>query len=171
MSLSTTKSIGRQPKKWTTDEDQKLREQVEAQSAYKCPFPYCQHLECEEAARPKPLLTHTPFVTQDRYADQLAQCREAKSKTGMLLQFPPQLSYSWLILCRCRIAAKLPGRTNKDCRKRWHNSVAGGLKKGQWSKSEDVQLARGVQQYGQRYALDSSVRGLDCSYDDLGGPW
>lgn len=38
MSLSTTKSIGRQPKKWTTDEDQKLREQVEAQSAYKCPF-------------------------------------------------------------------------------------------------------------------------------------
>jgi hypothetical protein len=51
---------------------------------------------------------------------------------------------------RCMIAASLPGRTNKDCRKRWHNSVAGGLKKGQWSKSEDALLARGVEQHGQR---------------------
>ncbi|KAF1968103.1 hypothetical protein BU23DRAFT_270004 [Bimuria novae-zelandiae CBS 107.79] len=59
----------------------------------------------------------------------------------------------------CRIAAKLPGRTNKDCRKRWHNSVAGGLKKGQWSKSEDVQLAKGVGQYGQRWTLVASVVG------------
>ena len=54
----------------------------------------------------------------------------------------------------CRIAEHLPGRTNKDCRKRWHNSVAGGLKKGQWSKSEDLQLARGVQRFGQRYTHD-----------------
>jgi hypothetical protein len=53
----------------------------------------------------------------------------------------------------CRIAERLPGRTNKDCRKRWHNSVAGGLKKGQWSKNEDLQLARGVERFGQRYAL------------------
>ncbi|KAH8723616.1 hypothetical protein GQ44DRAFT_728466 [Phaeosphaeriaceae sp. PMI808] len=53
----------------------------------------------------------------------------------------------------CRIASKLPGRTNKDCRKRWHNSVAGGLKKGQWSKSEDELLHRGVQQHGQRWTL------------------
>jgi hypothetical protein len=52
---------------------------------------------------------------------------------------------------RCRIADSLPGRTNKDCRKRWHNSVAGGLKKGQWSKSEDQLLSRGVQQHGQKY--------------------
>jgi myb proto-oncogene protein len=52
---------------------------------------------------------------------------------------------------RCRIADSLPGRTNKDCRKRWHNSVAGGLKKGQWSKSEDQLLSRGVQEYGQKY--------------------
>ncbi|PVH99734.1 hypothetical protein DM02DRAFT_528409, partial [Periconia macrospinosa] len=57
----------------------------------------------------------------------------------------------------CRVAAKLPGRTNKDCRKRWHNSIAGGLKKGQWSKSEDRQLAKGVEQYGQRWTLVADV--------------
>lgn len=28
----------------------------------------------------------------------------------------------------------------------------GGLKKGQWSKSEDMLLANGVEQYGQRLA-------------------
>ncbi|KAF2762262.1 hypothetical protein EJ05DRAFT_497124 [Pseudovirgaria hyperparasitica] len=53
----------------------------------------------------------------------------------------------------CRIASKLPGRTNKDCRKRWHNAVAGGLKKGQWAKSEDALLRRGVERHGQRWTL------------------
>ncbi|RMZ70089.1 myb transcription [Pyrenophora seminiperda CCB06] len=47
------------------------------------------------------------------------------------------------------IADCLPGRTNKDCRKRWHNSVAGGVKKGQWSSSEDRLLVQGVEQHGQ----------------------
>ncbi|KAF1952294.1 hypothetical protein CC80DRAFT_452492 [Byssothecium circinans] len=59
----------------------------------------------------------------------------------------------------CRIATKLPGRTNKDCRKRWYNSVTGGLRKGQWAKNEDMQLARGVQQHGQRWTLVASVVG------------
>lgn len=59
----------------------------------------------------------------------------------------------------CRIAAKLPGRTNKDCRKRWHNSVAGGLKKGQWARSEDIQLSKGVHKFGQRWTLVAEVVG------------
>ena len=50
----------------------------------------------------------------------------------------------------CQIASKLPGRTNKDCRKRWHNAVAGGLNKGQWSKVEDDLLRRGIEEYGQK---------------------
>ncbi|KAF2245537.1 hypothetical protein BU26DRAFT_433024 [Trematosphaeria pertusa] len=103
MFSSAAKPTGRQPRKWTVAEDQKLREEVEAQS--------------------------NRTVIEGEVKD-------------------------W-----CRIAAKLPGRTNKDCRKRWHNSVAGGLKKGQWSKSEDIQLARGVQQYGQRWTLVANVVG------------
>ncbi|KAK3201461.1 hypothetical protein GRF29_185g1026171 [Pseudopithomyces chartarum] len=99
MLSSSSQSSGRLPRKWTVAEDQRLREEVEAQMV------------------------------------------EGEVK-------------DW-----CRIAAKLPGRTNKDCRKRWHNSVAGGLKKGQWSKSEDVQLARGVEQYGQRWTLVANVVG------------
>ncbi len=51
----------------------------------------------------------------------------------------------------CQIALALPGRSNKDCRKRWHNSVTDGLKKGQWSKSEDQLLTHGVQHYGYQW--------------------
>ncbi|KAJ4984207.1 DNA-binding protein [Stagonosporopsis vannaccii] len=51
----------------------------------------------------------------------------------------------------CQIASALPGRSNKDCRKRWHNSVAEGLKKGQWSKFEDDLLIHGVQRYGYQW--------------------
>ncbi|KAG9195285.1 hypothetical protein G6011_00406 [Alternaria panax] len=89
----------RQPRKWSLAEDQKLREEVEAQ------------------------------IIEGEVKD-------------------------W-----CRIADSLPGRTNKDCRKRWHNSVAGGLKKGQWSKSEDQLLLRGVQQHGQRWTVVASCVG------------
>ena len=47
-------------------------------------------------------------------------------------------------LMRC-LGAELP-IASPDERTR-----TGGLKKGQWSKSEDQLLSRGVQQYGQKY--------------------
>lgn len=88
---ATTVMSDRQPRRWTSAEDQILREQVDAQ--------------------------HTRDVGRD-----------------------------W-----CQVAMALPGRTNKDCRKRWHNSVTEGLKKGQWSMSEDQLLTRGVHQYGPQW--------------------
>ena len=48
------------------------------------------------------------------------------------------------------IAAKLPGRTNKDCRKRWHNVVAGGMNKGHWTDAEDKLLIDAVNTHGKR---------------------
>lgn len=47
------------------------------------------------------------------------------------------------------IAAKLPGRTNKDCRKRW-SKVCEHVKKGAWSSAEDKRLRAAVEQYGFR---------------------
>lgn len=51
-----------------------------------------------------------------------------------------------------RIARSLPGRSNKDCRKRWMNVVAGGLRKGAWTNHEDNQLQEGVKDFGSRFA-------------------
>ncbi|MCJ1462394.1 hypothetical protein MMC07_000995 [Pseudocyphellaria aurata] len=48
-----------------------------------------------------------------------------------------------------RIAAKLPGRTNKDCRKRW-SKVCENIKKGAWDSAEDERLQNAVQFYGPR---------------------
>ncbi|KAI1773556.1 hypothetical protein F4818DRAFT_422995 [Hypoxylon cercidicola] len=52
-----------------------------------------------------------------------------------------------------RIAAKLPGRTNKDCRKRWVNKVCGSLKKGAWNDDEDERLVNAIEKHGQKWTL------------------
>ncbi|KAH7322543.1 hypothetical protein B0I35DRAFT_476485 [Stachybotrys elegans] len=59
-----------------------------------------------------------------------------------------------------RIAAKLPGRTNKDCRKRWINKVCGSLKKGAWDEDEDERLLEAVRMHGQKWAIIANVVGL-----------
>ncbi|KAH7311357.1 hypothetical protein B0I35DRAFT_437949 [Stachybotrys elegans] len=59
-----------------------------------------------------------------------------------------------------RIAAKLPGRTNKDCRKRWINKVCGSLKKGAWDENEDERLREAVRVHGQRWAVIANIVGL-----------
>jgi hypothetical protein len=47
------------------------------------------------------------------------------------------------------IANKIPGRTNKDCRKRWHNVLSGGFNKGYWTEEEDELLTLAVQTHGE----------------------
>lgn len=49
------------------------------------------------------------------------------------------------------IAKALPGRTNKDCRKRWTNHLVGGLKKGPWDTDEDDRLRCAIEEYGDQY--------------------
>ncbi|KAK8055223.1 hypothetical protein PG993_000450 [Apiospora rasikravindrae] len=52
------------------------------------------------------------------------------------------------------IAAMLPRRTNKDCRKRWYK-VRSDFIKGTWSREEDRKLQQAVQQHGLKWALVS----------------
>lgn len=46
-----------------------------------------------------------------------------------------------------KIAACVPGRTNKNCRKRWFHSLDPKLKKGPWTDEEDHLLKTGVQMF------------------------
>ncbi|KAK6842729.1 hypothetical protein PG987_003589 [Apiospora arundinis] len=52
------------------------------------------------------------------------------------------------------IAALLPRRTNKDCRKRWYK-VRSDFVKGAWSHEEDRKLKQAVQRYGLKWSLVS----------------
>lgn len=55
-----------------------------------------------------------------------------------------------------KIAAVLPGRSNKDCRKRWFNVLSGGLRKGAWSPEEDSFLRDAVRVEGKSYVTSQS---------------
>lgn len=52
------------------------------------------------------------------------------------------------------IAAKIPGRTNKDCCKRW-SKVCRNNNKGAWDKAEDARLQNAVGVYGLKYLVSS----------------
>ncbi|KAK0737380.1 hypothetical protein B0T21DRAFT_163275 [Apiosordaria backusii] len=51
-----------------------------------------------------------------------------------------------------KVAAHLPGRNNKDCRKRWHYSIINTIRKGTWTKDEDQKLKAAVELYGARWS-------------------
>ena len=80
------------------------------------------------------------------------QCRSAKSR--LTLQTIQTILTCYIIadgkVNWCAIAQQLPGRSNKDCRKRWHNAITEGLTKGQWTKEEDDMLIKGVEEFGQK---------------------
>ncbi|KAJ5653598.1 hypothetical protein N7490_000601 [Penicillium lividum] len=46
------------------------------------------------------------------------------------------------------ISRHLPGRSNKDCRKRWFHSLDPALRKGRWSKEEDELLLAAYKRLG-----------------------
>ncbi|GJJ68052.1 hypothetical protein EMPS_00398 [Entomortierella parvispora] len=58
------------------------------------------------------------------------------------------------------IAACVPGRTNKNCRKRWFHSLDPSLKKGSWTEEEDHLLRTGVQSFkGQWSKIAERIKG------------
>ncbi|PQE19442.1 Transcriptional activator Myb protein [Rutstroemia sp. NJR-2017a BBW] len=57
------------------------------------------------------------------------------------------------------VAACVPGRNNKDCRKRWVYNLSLKPKKGRWSKDEDARLLNAAQNLQYRWAEVAKVVG------------
>ncbi|KAI8352920.1 hypothetical protein BD560DRAFT_427103 [Blakeslea trispora] len=51
-----------------------------------------------------------------------------------------------------KIAACVPGRTNKNCRKRWFHSLDPSLRKGAWTEEEDQLLREGVSKFPNQWS-------------------
>jgi myb proto-oncogene protein len=71
-----------------------------------------------------------------------------------LVETPQHGSISWH-----KVAAHLPNRNNKDCRKRWHYSIAHTIRKGTWTKEEDEKLLAAVEKHGARWSKVAVVVG------------
>ncbi|KAF9780841.1 Homeodomain-like protein, partial [Thelephora terrestris] len=54
-------------------------------------------------------------------------------------------------ICWRSVAAALPGRNNKSCRKRWIHSLNPGLRKGRWTPAEDLSLTEAVKVHGKHW--------------------
>jgi hypothetical protein len=54
------------------------------------------------------------------------------------------------------IAEHLPGRIGKQCRERWTNHLDPGVKKGNWSQSEDELIIKLQRQHGNKWAKIAS---------------
>ncbi|KUI52983.1 Myb-related protein B [Cytospora mali] len=68
------------------------------------------------------------------------------------------------------LAKQIPGRSNKDCRKRWWNSLAGSTAKGAWSPEEDRRLIEAVEKYGTNWMKVAGAVGTRCG-DQCSGHW
>jgi hypothetical protein len=55
------------------------------------------------------------------------------------------------------VAEKLPGRIGKQCRERWFNHLDPGIKKGDWSQTEDMMLYKAQKQFGNRWCEISKM--------------
>jgi hypothetical protein len=55
------------------------------------------------------------------------------------------------------IARHVPGRTNKDCRKRWCATMASVVSKGGWSSEEDRKLLEAVEKHSTKWSLVASM--------------
>ncbi|KAJ3717755.1 hypothetical protein C8R42DRAFT_610869 [Lentinula raphanica] len=55
------------------------------------------------------------------------------------------------------ISTHVPGRTNKDCRKRWFARMAADIVRGVWSAEEDAKLLNAVEKYGTKWSLVATM--------------
>ncbi|KAL1662899.1 hypothetical protein GGF50DRAFT_103627 [Schizophyllum commune] len=55
------------------------------------------------------------------------------------------------------ISKHVPGRTNKDCRKRWFAKMATDVVKGGWAPDEDERLVKAIEKHGTRWSLVAHV--------------
>ncbi|KAI0274883.1 Homeodomain-like protein [Gloeopeniophorella convolvens] len=51
------------------------------------------------------------------------------------------------------IAERVPGRTNKACRKRWLHSLSPSIKKSAWTREEDEKLLALYKLYGTKWSI------------------
>ena len=120
----------------------------------------CSSCEYENAGhgQRKRTLCCEPRLNWVRAYTQLSQPRRIAHRLGLTEEPHTDRPSKWH-----SIARHVPGRTNKDCRKRWCATMASIVSKGGWSSEEDRKLLDAVKKHGMKCVASPSLfcRGTD----------
>ena len=137
---SNTQNLSRKSGKWTSEEDDRLRQAVMelGDKSWK---------QISER-----IALRTPIQCLHRWSNILKPGRAR----GPWSPEEDQLVWNWVKLhgpCRWSICALgTPGRSGKQCRERWGNALDPALKKGEWSADEDKLIFKLYRLRGAKWA-------------------
>ncbi|KAF9619598.1 hypothetical protein IFM89_007919 [Coptis chinensis] len=93
----------------------------------------------EDESMPKNVGKAKPFMIKGQWTQQ---------EDGSLRRLVKKYGFgSW-----SHMAARLGGRTGKQCRERWYNHLRPNIKKDAWTVDEDIALVQAHKQFGNRWA-------------------
>ncbi|CAG9313866.1 unnamed protein product [Blepharisma stoltei] len=134
------KSLTRNKRLWTAQEDEKLRELVKTHGAknWKAIARYfdgrtdvqCLH-RWQKVLNPD--LVKGPWTKEE---DEIV--------VRLVKKYGPRY---W-----STIASNLPGRIGKQCRERWHNHLNPNIKRDEWTTEEDIAIIQAHKELGNRWA-------------------
>ncbi|MQM00484.1 hypothetical protein Taro_033213 [Colocasia esculenta] len=141
----TTGPIRRAKGGWTPEEDETLRNAVEAYKA-RCWkkiaefFPERSEVQCLHRWQKvlNPNLVKGPWMSE-----------EDEKIVELVGKYGPK---KWSL-----IAKSLPGRIGKQCRERWHNHLNPTIKKDAWTQKEELKLINAHQMHGNKWAEIAKV--------------
>ena len=152
------------PRKWESWEDDALRNAVETHGEKQWKsiaehVPGRNHVQCLQRWKKvlKPGLKKGHWTEEeDQLLRQLVfQAREEAAQQCTDGQ-APGATHTWLKNWGV-VAAKISGRTAKQCRERWCNHLDPGIKKGWWTGEEDAKILQAQAQMGNRWSHISSM--------------
>ncbi|KAI0905320.1 hypothetical protein F4823DRAFT_611535 [Ustulina deusta] len=110
-------------------------------------------------------MNHDPIMSTGRDRKTWTAKEDEQLRNAVLQTIQDSRPLMWRDL-----AKSVPGRSNKDCRRRWWNTLAGCTVKGPWSESEDERLMHAVGSYGPQWTQVAAAVGTRHS-DQCSSHW
>lgn len=132
------------PRRWTKDEDEALRQAVESHreknwKAIAAEVPGRNHTQC--------LQRWTKVL-----APGLVKGHWSPQEDDLLRRLVASEQKNW-----GEVAAKIPGRTSKQCRERWHNHLDPNIVRGAYSPEEDRIILEAQARLGNRWSVIAAM--------------
>ncbi|CAI5729870.1 unnamed protein product [Peronospora destructor] len=132
------------PKRWTSDEDDKLREAVERHG----------ERNWKSIAEEVPGRNHTQCLQRwtKVLAPGLVKGHWRPDEDELLKELVAEGRKNW-----GQVATRIPGRTSKQCRERWYNHLDPSIIRGEYSQAEDCMILDAQSRLGNRWSAIAAM--------------